>query len=97
MKYGGNWKATIPSLPASRSGASALQNIRNAISTTSREGLVSWRSVRCTAGNISRSSFGSREISAACWVISANVLMLKRKPSGVRSAQSFALRSAGSA
>jgi hypothetical protein len=35
MKYDGNWKATISSLPASESGVIALQNIWNAISRTS--------------------------------------------------------------
>jgi hypothetical protein len=97
MKYGGNWKATIPSLPASRSGAIALQNIWNAISRTSFDGRVSWRLVRSSAGNISRNCFGSRDISAGCCIISANGLMLKRKPAGVRSAHSFAFRSAGRA
>src|ERR1700730_8526606 len=70
MKYGGNWKATIPSLPASRSGPIALQNIWNAISTTSFDGRVSWRLFRSSTGNISRNCFGNREISAGCCVIS---------------------------
>ena len=96
MKYGGNRKATIPSLPASRSGPIALQNIWNAISTTSFDGRVSWRLFRST-GNISRNCFGSREISAGCCVISANGLILKTNPMGVRSAHNFALRSAGKA
>src|ERR1700674_3824489 len=50
MKYGGNWKASIPSLPASRSGAIAPQNIWNAISTTSFDGRVSCRLLRSSAG-----------------------------------------------
>jgi hypothetical protein len=39
----------------------------------------------------------ARDTSAGCCVISANGLILKVKPSGVRSAHSFALRSAGRA
>jgi hypothetical protein len=40
---------------------------------------------------------GSRNTSAGCCVISAKGLMLNMNPAGVRSAQSLALRSAGSA
>src|ERR1700730_8363768 len=66
MKYGGNWKSSSPSLPASRSGPIALQNIWNATSTTSFDGRVSWRLFRSSTGNISCNCFASREISAGC-------------------------------
>jgi hypothetical protein len=90
-------KFSDPSLPASRSGAIALQNIWNAISMTSFDGRASWRLLRSSAGTISRNCFGSRDFSAGCCVISASGLIIDDEAVWCALRPQPHVRSAGSA
>jgi len=83
----GNWNRSIPSFCACRNGASADQNISKACSSTRGDGLPI-RSRPCSLSlSICFKALGRRAVSAACWVSSANALILKMKPGGVRCTQ----------